>query len=493
MGLRLLPFLVLAVEARTHESLFGDDSCPTAEDTLLLRQSLLQGRSHLGRKAVPPGSISENASLAAAGKAAAKAARKLAAASKEARSAVWQEPDKTMVGGKLKKIGQNIEDMLNDPAKRMTDRRSYFSGENMSIIFCISLFFISFCCLCWAGPSNQFHWDAKIEEKELEVRKNTLLDEDTYGLAVSVLVRDSAVIAMGEGKSYLRQVRFLLVFLLVFVNMGLQAFLLFQVCHLVTPEVITNLRKYYDKYEWHMYGQNVSHFVLASDGKRRGLPEFFRPELFATLDIKTKKEVCHVPFSQPKFFMVVLFVWTLTALGEFRKTWHMFRALILHTPTVETFEETLKDAVLEDERKVNEKILIGITRPMKVFITSIVLLPRTALTSVLLWLGSRWLAGTTDFGDLIMNTVALEFILLLQNLLFMAAVPARNKRDLRHIEVLPPTDQEVPGLGVFTGSFAWLLAGVAWVVLYTYRFQRVLPDYNWDVRDVCSTWLNPPS
>lgn len=366
------------------------------------------------------------------------------------------------------------------------------TAERISFAVCATLFCVSICCLAWAGPVDQFRWgdeDWHAEDKEVEVRDNVALDEDTYGLAVSVLVRDCTVVALGEGKSYLRNIRFFVTFLLVFVNMSLQVFLLFQVLHLVTPSVVINLRTYYDKFEWHMYGKNMSHFVLAADGTRRGLEQYFQPKLFESLDYKTKKEVCHVPFSQPAFFMVVLFIWALTCTAEFRRGTDMFRSLIMVTPTVATLEETLRPAVLDDPTKVNKKVVVGLTWRMKVFITWMIVLPRLGLTTVLLWLGSRWLAATNNFGDLIMNTVALEFILLLQYVLYKAVVPARNKRDCMNIEVLPTHREEPAGLMVFACSFLWLVLALTWTVLYTYYWQQVLPEYNWDVRDICAEWL----
>jgi len=44
----------------------------------------------------------------------------------------------------------------------------------------------------------------------------------------------------------------------------------------------------------------------------------------------------------------------------------------------------------------------------------LVLLPRLLMSGVLLWLGCRWLLATPNFADLVLNAVALEFILTLK-------------------------------------------------------------------------------
>merc|ERR1719162_347153 len=185
---------------------------------------------------------------------------------------------------------------------------------------CASLFCASFLCLAWAGSKKQFDWNLSTDDSELEPRSSSPLDEDTYGLAVSLLLRDTAVLETGQGHPMLRQLRFALVFLLVFLNKGLQVFLVFQVLELVTPKIVRSSRRNYDLFEYHMYGgdegnsSDPTHFKVLADGTRRGYPGFFRPELFATLDEVVKADTCAVPFSQPAFFMVVLFVWTLTCI-----------------------------------------------------------------------------------------------------------------------------------------------------------------------------------
>jgi len=266
------------------------------------------------------------------------------------------------------------------------------------------------------------------------------------------------------------------------------------VLHYVTPSLVNESRKNYDIFQWHMYGEVPSHFAVLTDGTKRGLPEFFQPELFASLPGHIKTEVCSIPLSQPLFFILVLFVWTVTCIGDIRKALDIFESLVISTPTVESLEGIVVfvDATFHGARRAHNKIIVGLTWQLKVFITFILVIPRILLVCVLLWLGSRWLAGTNNFGDLIMNSVALEFILLLGNLLYVTLVPARSKRDCQSIEVCPPSDKEAAGLYVYATSFLWGVVALAWAMMYTYYFQQVLPEYNWDVRDVCAGWLEQP-
>merc|ERR550532_2620308 len=80
--------------------------------------------------------------------------------------------------------------------------------------------------------------------------------------------------------------------------------------------------------------------------------------------------------------------------------------------------------------------IVGLTLLVKGLIGSVIIV-RFVICSVLLWMGCRWLVATTDFNDLILNSVALVFILDLKDFLYMILVPERNKRDLQNTKVHP--------------------------------------------------------
>merc|ERR1719161_2218973 len=69
----------------------------------------------------------------------------------------------------------------------------------------------------------------------------------------------------------------------------------------------------------------------------------------------------------------------------------------------------------------------GLTCCLKAALVLCVQCPRFIMNSVLLWLGMRWLTATLGFGDLLLNALALEFILNLSDLLFLTLVPYSGK------------------------------------------------------------------
>lgn len=114
---------------------------------------------------------------------------------------------------------------------------------------------------------------------------------------------------------------------------------------------------------------------------------------------------------------------------------------------------------------------------------------RAGITFFLLYVGCRWLLATNCFSDLILNAVALEFILLLKEAFYVALVPLRNKLDLGITTIEPYQKQIQPALSAFVGSITLLLVAIAWVFLYMRFFQQVLPVYNWDVREPCVNFI----
>merc|ERR1711862_456298 len=80
---------------------------------------------------------------------------------------------------------------------------------------------------------------------------------------------------------------------------------------------------------------------------------------------------------------------------------------------------------------------MGLTVKIKVFFCLFMFVPRWAITSYLLWLGCRWLTATNDFADLILNAVALEFIMALKEFIYLALAPVMNMRECENTRMMP--------------------------------------------------------
>jgi len=77
-----------------------------------------------------------------------------------------------------------------------------------------------------------------------------------------------------------------------------------------------------------------------------------------------------------------------------------------------------------------EIIIHGMTRGLKFFVIVFVILPKMIIALVLLWMGSCWLVAASDIDDLVMNAVAVEFIMLTDDLFFEALASRVMQRDV---------------------------------------------------------------
>jgi len=268
----------------------------------------------------------------------------------------------------------------------------------------------------------------------------------------------------------------------------------------VTPQSVAGIRDAYDQYEQAMYGEHV---VINLNGKHRGVAGFFNASAFDDLDDDLKSEVCNIPLSQLGFLSLVLLVWAITCMAQMKNCIENFMAVIFFAKTVDSMADALTEAEGDDDEGDDDDgavdstgvddglptyIITGVTMPVKVFLTLFVFIPDMGTTCYIMWLGSRWLVATNDFGNVISNAVALEFLLMLKCLLFYALVSERNKRDLSHTALAPAWSEEPAGYAVYYTSTIWAVFAVLWVYFYVYH-QAVLPDYKWDVHSVCTPWL----
>lgn len=312
------------------------------------------------------------------------------------------------------------------------------------------------------------------------------LDQDIYGMGITALIRDTQRFALGTECFALRLSRLLISLLTMLFTMSLQVFLLVQMKTLVTSASTREAQDTYQKYEVAMYGNDKSRMTAFPHGQLRGKPEWFDGSAFTGLSDEEKDAVCQVPLSQPTFFIALLLVWTLVCFSELRHSFDIAGSLIVATPTIESMKDSLKESEKQGDEAV---VVIGLTLPVKIFAVTFIIIPRMIVSFTLLWLGCRWLTGTFGFSDVLQNTVALEFILLLKDILYETITPAHNKEETENTMVQPFVEEERPTSSVFLGAFTWGVAAIAWVMLYVIYFQQVLPDYQWDVHDTCVTYL----
>uniref|UniRef100_A0A7S1F819 Uncharacterized protein n=1 Tax=Noctiluca scintillans TaxID=2966 RepID=A0A7S1F819_NOCSC len=317
-----------------------------------------------------------------------------------------------------------------------------------------------------------------------------LLPPTITGMFVATLIRDAHKLSTGGISAWhaiLKVGRFNVAFWAYLFVMFLQIFVVVEMKILVTPMYVSSIRSTYDAFESVMYtdASGVAHTYNTVNGFARGIGGHLDEQNFNLLSADVQAEACRIPLSQPMYLFVILLLWTLTCFDNIRGIGStIMRVLWFSTPCVDSMADALQ-TVKDDP---NARNVVGLTCTFKILIT-ITLCGPLLVAILLLWLGSRWLLATVGFDILLLNSVALEFILLLPELIYTAIVPLRTRYEVENTYINPVTPEEHRNFFSYFGTFGFGILAIAYALLYMFVFQQVLPDYNWDVHEVCETFL----
>lgn len=335
-----------------------------------------------------------------------------------------------------------------------------------------------------------------------------MFEEDTFSLTIGLLIRDMHFLSEQHRRAREKTLpantaatltRLGATSWLLVLTFGIQLYLLYNVKHLVSAKAVHDMRILYDQYEIHMYGNNVSRMDVTPNGKHRGRPEYFEPSSFDTLPELVKDRACCIPLSQPAFFFAILFMWSVTCVGELMNIWRCFYCLLVQTQTVQDMADCGfgSDAPVENEaenlylRDIHDGLLMirGVTWRLKLIVAVCFFIPRVCFTLYILWLGCRYLCATADFAALILNALAFKFILNLKDIIYWGLAPARTRVHLKSLRMLPERYSVAPNHSHLRHVVLMTIIVAIWVWIYTKELQAVIPDYRWDVHNVCVDYL----
>jgi len=338
------------------------------------------------------------------------------------------------------------------------------------------------------APAEETDEEEIIMHEELD-EKFGGMHEDAYGMGIAAIIKDTYWLIEGGGSRGVRALQFTSAIVLVLILIFMQAYLILELQTLVSSQAVTEARELYEKYEKAMYDKD--HLWTNSAGHLRGVGgangPYFHAENFDDLDKDLKDAVCSIPFSQPIFYGAILAVWTLTVMSNIKDIVDILYRLCWITPTVSTVKRMMKKNL---EEKTTD--IVGLTCTIKIVLVVLIGIPRVCMNILLLWRGSRYLAATFDFGSLLLNAVALEFILLLKDPLYEVIISKRNKMEVSNLRVLARGKLKIVSGMNYMESWWWLLLSLLYVVLYLW-LQQTLPNYNWDVSEICKPYLEMKS
>ncbi|CAE8709730.1 unnamed protein product [Polarella glacialis] len=305
-------------------------------------------------------------------------------------------------------------------------------------------------------------------------------DPCVFSLLMANVVQDFTRFSLGTEKKFVRVARLSISLVMVTALIVIQAFLLISVNKLLCASAVSNIRELYSNYEVQMYH---NHTVTIFTGKERGIPGYFDATQFYTaFNDEERSTLCQIPLAHLKYISCILMVWTLTCCIELRQVVAQTVRVLFVTPTIASMSLALASTDTPHDVEV-----VGLTLTVKAVIGLFVLLPRYISTIVLVWLGCRWLTATPNLGDVLLNGLALEFILMLKKLLFESFASKRSLLVVERTRFQPADKFETATYCSFFGSFAWVMLAMTFVWAYVCHLQQVLPAYKWDVHAVCES------
>lgn len=156
------------------------------------------------------------------------------------------------------------------------------------------------------------------------------------------------------------------------------------------------------------------------------------------------------------FLLLVLIIWWLIVIGELRQVLSWWAVLI-------NIQSESTDVRGQDDASEDLSIL-GISVKHKWLIGLMVLLPRTLIILLLSYIGTDFLIYADSYADLILNSVALGFLIEVDEMLFAAVTSTRTKDNLERMQTVVATHHAPFDWCVTVGHFPTSIPLIVFVV-----------------------------
>jgi len=308
------------------------------------------------------------------------------------------------------------------------------------------------------------------------------IDEDVYGVAIFSIIHDGTEILSDKNRDHVslpvNVFRMVFSIVMLLTNFVLQVLMLVLAYQRVVAPSVHKVQSVYKQYRENCYEEGI-----------------FRLHRWQDYDEEDKRHLCHMVFGSFWFIYGILFLWWGVMITEVRKNERLVRII-----------NNLGRAVNPDEMFVvgagreGCDLIVRLTPPVRAFLYGILLLPKFVINFVLLVLGTMWLAATDKFEDLILNAVALEFVISIDELLFRAFIPVSVKQAMTQVRLWNQTEGEpgkfdphtiVLGLMSSTGWYFVCIIGIPIFLTFgqSIPFIGVMPGFANDI-DCTDFWAS---
>lgn len=220
-------------------------------------------------------------------------------------------------------------------------------------------------------------------------------------------------------------------------------------------------------------------------------------------------ELCQSSLSKMVFTGFILFLWSTRMLSEARDCINLHTTLTMmpgrpqlatDADMVQKIKEVNDDG---EEELTGEEVIVFLSHATRVAIYLLVVIPKFMVMLLLTAYGCDWLVATESYSDLILNALALEFIigideLILQNFFPEGAIEAVENTSFAYdLPVRSKKERHKAELCEYYWSMFYVAVVFLFTFLYLSKFQMVLPLYNGDIAPRCkdpriSAQFTPP-
>lgn len=306
------------------------------------------------------------------------------------------------------------------------------------------------------------------------------LNEDAWSMGIIAIVRDLPTVLEFEMTCLRRYAATLRLVFCLFVlagNLTIQIMALQLVQRFVVAPSVHTLQEHYK--EFHASCFTPTGILQAEEWE----------------DFPYKRQLCEAALVKPTFISLVLLLWNIRMLQEFRETNHLRRkmAKLAQLPASAHYTQMVHE-IHDDGDDIHGIIALNTTTRVALWI--VILIPKFCICLYLLFIGTRWLLSTESFGDLILNALALEFVIGIDEYLFEGLFP-EVAHDLVSLAKFAPVfddsfnTQEAKDhhtIKQYHRSIFSIAICCIGVWLYLGYFQQVLPGYANDLGYDCKEY-----
>lgn len=302
------------------------------------------------------------------------------------------------------------------------------------------------------------------------------LSQDMWGVAIMLLTRELAEIEAG-GYMPSHIIRLVYGSLCVLLNLFLQLAVLRWVTIYIVGNSVWTIQGQYAKFHREVFDKS-GEFMQEAWKNWNG----------------PRDELCDAVINKRLFLGCILFLWIGRMLSEFKTCHRMYREIfnLPRAPRGTPF----KNCVVHGRQFPQEVEIVAMNRGVLVAIACLVLVPKVSVCLLLATLGCQWLTATLSFSDLILNALALEFIIGIDESILECFLPKRVKgrlesTKLTYVILLEDTveAEEKAVIDDYKRNILYFCVGVLLTTVYVVYLQQVLPFKNWgDIDEHCGEW-----